>query len=267
MRWGFPTTAKGIAIGLLLSTVLFGPLWEAYISHRQKLLTELLNEACNGNLTSNDPKQPIDAISKLRGYSDKRVDIVLMRIVLGQCPTTVTIDAKETALEALATRPDPQASVTVARLLQPQQDLATRENVADVLAKTKCNLECNAYVLEYLERVSQGEPNLEDYLIEGEGADDDVTKAIAAEQQTLYAKLGSVLQRDKSQTLENLETIYGLGGLAPSAFAVQVVSRLGLKEACPLLAQSARELKLLDSKFFQVPRRRVEDTIATLRCR
>jgi hypothetical protein len=63
-------------------------------------------------------------------------------------------------------------------------------------------------------------------------------KELSEKEQELQTALDEVLRKNKPALGAVLERFYGLAGPFPSPFAVEVVSRLGLTEACPLLMRT-----------------------------
>ena len=63
-------------------------------------------------------------------------------------------------------------------------------------------------------------------------------RSLSEKEQELQTALDEILRKNKPALGAVLERIYGLAGPFPSPFAVEVVSRLGLTEACPLLMRT-----------------------------
>jgi hypothetical protein len=120
--------------------------------------------------------------------------------------------------------------------------------------------------MHYLERIWQGEPNFEDRWVLQAGGDERAIASHKAGQQAIYNDLFSVLRREKKETFIALANVYGLRSVVPSPFALDLVSRLELHEACPYLAESQRQLKDLSPEFFKAPRQELLKTIASLKC-
>ena len=79
--------------------------------------------------------------------------------------------------------------------------------------------------------------------------------------------LYSVLRREKKDAFKNLESVYGLGTEDPSPFALELLSRLHLKEGCQILLQSERQMAEYPPDSFDAPRHELESSIASLNCR
>jgi hypothetical protein len=87
------------------------------------------------------------------------------------------------------------------------------------------------------------------------------------DQQTLYAGLYKVLQREKVATLTDLEQVYGLGSADPSLFALDLVSRLGLPEACEYLRKSEEWMQSNPPGWYKGPDKELKAAIDSLRCK
>ncbi len=190
---------------------------------------------------------------------------MLLEIGLGHGPL-VWGDTQTEAIKALGKRNDPDVALAMANLLQPHEGLATRQAATAALQYLPCNTECVGSILHYLERVWRGEPNYEDRTVRPSGFQD-VTASLQRDQQTLYNSLYKVLQREQVATLTNLVKVYGLGSDAPSPFALELVSHLGLPEACPLLQQSDRAIEKLSPESYKAPRQELQAAIGSLKCK
>jgi hypothetical protein len=80
---------------------------------------------------------------------------------------------------------------------------------------------------------------------------------IEVEQGKVITGLFSVLRREPEITLDLLEGIYGLDGPSPRAFALYVIERIRLLEACPALTTSAIQVRdnRLEGKIQELIRR------------
>ncbi len=208
--------------------------------------------------------QSTEAVRELATYRGERATALLLYVALGHGPL-VWGDTQTEAINALAKRDDPKISRVVADLLQPHEGLATRQASAAALQHLPCKDECIRSILHYLERVWVGEPNYEDRTVRPSGFQD-VTKSLQNEQQVLYANLYSVLRREKLETLTTLMNVYGLGSDGPSPFALDLVSHLGVPEACPLLQQSDRAIQKLSAESYRAPRQELQSALASLNC-
>jgi hypothetical protein len=152
----------------------------------------------------------------------------------------------------------------LAVLLQPHQGLVVRREAAIALQKLPCNNLCVRAILHYLERTSQGQLNSEDLVVRPTGFDD-VSISLKKDQTVVYNDLFAVLRREKGETLINLAEVYGLGSDDPSLFALELSSKLGIHEACPVLKQSDNAIKEL-SEPNKAPRQAVQTALSSLQC-
>jgi len=189
---------------------------------------------------------------------------MLLDLALRLRPMDSGAFARVAAIEALADRHDSRVAPVLARLLQPHVEQPVRKAVADALEKLHCVGDCTASVLHYLERTSQGETNIEDrgmpHVDGQEGFWDRVQAMLARDQQSVYESLYTVLQQQGAATTYVLVNVYGLGTEAPSRFALQILSRTRLPEACPALMYSQETLEKLQDRD-----REREDVSAAIR--
>jgi hypothetical protein len=144
--------------------------------------------------------------------------------------------------------------------------LDTRKAAAAALRNLSCNRECIASVLHYLERIWRGEPNFEDRWVLAPG-NEPVLANCRAGQQGVYDDLYSILRREKKETFTTLVNVYGLGSVVASPFALDLLPRLDLHEACPYLQESERQLKGLSQEFFKAPRQELQSSLTSLNCK
>lgn len=248
-----------LIIGSVLAVVI-----PEYLSFRNKAMDRLYAEAAGYPQYFRDTEGSKAAIKKLAAYHDRRATTMLLQIALSHGSFIPGIQTE--AIRALGDRENPEISVSLANLLQPHEGLDTRQAVAEALQELPCKGECTRSILHYLERVWRGEPNYEDRTMRPPGFED-VKTSLQKEQQTLYATLYLVLQRNKVETVTALAQVYGLGSDGPSTFALDLVSRLGLHEACPSLLQSDKIIKERPPESFKEPRQELEAALASLNCR
>jgi hypothetical protein len=254
-------TLRGlVALGAAVAIAAAG-----YISYRNKQMDRLYAEAAGYPQFFRGSSQSTEAVRKLAAYRGRRATEMLLDIALGHGPLVLG-DTQSEAIKALGKRDDPDVALALANLLQPHEGLATRQAAATALQYLPCNTECVSSILRYLERIWLGEPNYEDRTVRPPGFQD-VTASLQKDQQALYVSLYGVLQREKVATYTNLVKVYGLGSDAPSAFALDLVSHLGLTEACPLLQQSDQAIKKLPAESYKAPRQELHGAIAALNCR
>jgi hypothetical protein len=176
----------------------------------------------------------------------------------------LTSEVQVQAIKALQESPDPEIAVKLSSLLQPHYGLDVRAATAQSLQRLPCKGECILGILHYLERVSRGEVNYEDAFIP---ARTNPVISPKKQQQDFYESLCVVLRRETSDTTATLRNVYGVGSPMPSRFALDLLSRLGLREACPLLLESDKQIKIRPADLFDAPRQELTTTLASLHCK
>jgi hypothetical protein len=235
-----------------------------YLSYRNKAMNRLYAEAAGYPQFFRGTGESTEAVKRLATYRGQRATELLLDIALGHGPF-VWGNTQTEAIKELANRSDPDVAVVMASLLQPHEGLVTRQAAATALRSLPCNTECVGSILYYIERVWRGEPNYEDRILRPPGFRD-VTTDLQKDQQVLYESLYTVLRREKVETLTALVKVQGLGSDAPSLFTLDLVSHLGLPEACPLLQQSDRAIQKLEPESYRAPRQELRAAITSLRC-
>jgi len=254
---------KGIlALGFAIAILVAG-----YLSYRNNQMDRLYAEAMGYPPFFRSSGESTAALKKLSSYRGHRASEMLLDVALGRGPVREFLpETQEEAIKLLGQRKDPEIALSLAKLLQPHEGLGIRRAVASGLKYPACNDECICLILHYLERLWRGDPNHEDRWIDSSGRGS-VTATVKKEQEMLYADLYSTLKGAKVETLMNLAGVYGLGTADPSPFALDLVSRLGLNEACPYLVQSDQALKNLSPEFYKAPRAELRSAIASLNCK
>lgn len=253
-------TLKGL---LALSTVVAIAV-AGYLSYRNKAMDRLYAEAAGYPPFYRGSAESAAAVRQLATYRGRRSTDMLLDLAVRGNP--LAPEAQTEAIKALGERQDPQIAVALANLLQPHEGLATREAAAAALQELPCKGECIRSTLHYLERVWRGDPNEEDRTVFPSGTEN-LRASQQKEQQALYGTLYSVLQREKVETLTNLAKVYGLGSEDPSPFALDLVSRLSLHEACSLLMRTDTLIKDSPHGLYSNPPKELQAAIASLRCR
>jgi hypothetical protein len=234
-----------------------------YLKYRDDAVDRLFQEAAGNPTFFRNNTDSRSALLKLAKYSGKRSTDMLLRIALGQSAPWASTQAD--AIKALSERREPEIATELAILLQPHQALEIRRAVAKSLETLPCEQECVASILHYLERISRGELNYEDAFVYP--ADLAPVLGSHKEQQLeVYKSLDLVLQQRKADTLAVLVAVYGLGSVEPSEFALDVIARTQLTEACPLLQQSAQAEQSLPPSRLRAPRDQVQAAISSLHC-
>ncbi len=234
----------------------------AYQRHQNQAMAQLYAEAADLSVFRSSVESQA-AVRKLATYRGQRSTDMLLSLALQDNPVVPQVQIE--AISALQERDDPRIAPALANLLQPHEGLDVRQSVATALQSLPCKGECIRAILHYLERIWRGEPNYEDRIVHGPGFED-AAASLRKDQQDLYSRLYSVLRREKVETLETLTEVHGIGGVGPSPFALNLLSRLGLQEACPLLLQSERQLKDFSAVFNNAPRQELRAALTSLNC-
>lgn len=252
------------ALGKFLGLTVIGAILAAgYLSYRNKVMDRLYAEAMGYPPFWRSSAESQAAVKKLADFHGGRSTSMLLDIALAN--NFLVAEAKTEAMKALRKRKDPQVADALADLLQPHEGLETRQAAAQALEDLPCVEKCIRSIAHYLERVWRGELNDEDRWVLPPG-NDEVTAGYKKGQQAVYQSLYSVLRREKVQTLTILVKVYGLGGEAPSPFALDLVSHLRLHEACPLLMQSDAAIQKVSRESYKAPRQELQDAITSLGC-
>ncbi len=245
------------------ATALVG-LYSLY-QRRERRMDELYARAIGENTV--DAKAAVRELGSYRGARSTRM---LLAVAEGKMPVP-WFDVQVEAVKALASRRDPSVSAALANLLQPHVSLGERQAVAHALQTLPCSSECVAAILHYLERMWAGEPNSEDTVKLLENPRTEFARRakayVAREHEELYQALYAVLKRENRLTLEALVQVYGLGTPEPSRFALALVARMRLVEACPALLQSQEGGAGPSSDIRVLPREEIEGTVGSLGCK
>lgn len=255
LRWALVGATAAVTAGLC----------GAYI-HRERRMDEIYARATGG-----DTVEAQAAVRELSTYQGTRSTHMLLDLAEGKVPLPWP-DVQAEAIRALASRQDPSIPIALANLLQPHVSLRVRGAAAEALGKLPCTAECVGAVLHYLERLWWGEPNSEDGTKPPENPRiqefyRNAKAGLAREQDGVYQALYGVLKRENRLTLENLVQIYGLGTAGPSKFALALVARIRLNEACPAVLRSEESASRVSPELFILPREELEATARSLGCR
>jgi len=212
--FGFRPARIGIAIILIL---LAGT---AYNTWRNARIDALARAAL-------DKKADVSSMKRLAGYSGQRSAELLGAVASGAQNQQVRL----AALQALVDRKDAARVSRLSELLLPSENLAMRQALANALYQTGCSVECVKNILYFEERMWRGDRPAEE-------VEPNPPKTLSEKEQELQTSLDEVLRRNKAALGAVLERTYGLAGPFPSPFAVEMVSRLGITEACPLLMRT-----------------------------
>src|SRR5664279_2527276 len=212
--FGFRPARIGIAIIVLILAV------TAYTTWRNARIDALAHSAL-------DKRADVNTVKRLAAYSGQRSAEQLGAIAAGAQNQQVRI----AALQALVARKDAARVSRLSELLLPTENLAMRQAIANAIYQTGCSVECVKNILYFEERMWRGDRPAEE-------VDAVPPKALSEKEQELQTSLDEVLRKNKPALGALLERTYGLAGPFPSPFAVEMVSRLGITEACPLLMRT-----------------------------
>lgn len=212
--FGFRPARIGIAVILILLAGM------AYTTWRNARIDALARSAM-------DKKANVNTVKRLAGYSGQRSAELLGAVAAGaQVP-----ENRLAALQALVQRKDAARVSRLSELMLPTEGLAMRQALANAIYQTGCTLECVRNILYFEERMWRGDRPAEE-------AAANPPAGLSEKEQELQTALDEILRKNKPALGLILEKTYGLAGPFPSPFAVEVVSRLGITEACPLLMRT-----------------------------
>ena len=212
--FGFRPARIGLAIILIL---LAGT---AYTTWRNARIDALARSAM-------DKKGDVLTVQRLARYSGQRSADLLGVVAAGaQVP-----EVRLAALQALVIRRDGARVSRLSELMLPSENLAMRQALANAIYQTGCSVECVRNILYFEERMWRGDrPAEETAAVPPPGQSE--------KEQELQTALDETLRKHKPELGVVLEKVYGLNTSFPSPFAVEVVSRLGVTEACPVLMRT-----------------------------
>src|SRR5271165_6056259 len=174
-----------------------------------------------------DKKPDVEAVKRLASYSGQRAGELLLVVASG-APTQET---RLAALQALVDRKDAARVSRLSGLLVPPESFAMRQALANAVYQTGCSVECVRNVLYFEERMWRGDRPAEE-------TQANPPAGLSEKEQELQTALDEILRKNKPALGAVLERTYGLAGPFPSPFAVEIVTRMGITEACPLLMRT-----------------------------
>lgn len=211
---GFRPARIGIAIiAVLLAAT-------AFTSWRNARIDALARSAI-------DKKGDVATVQRLASYSGQHSSDALLAVASGAQVKAVRL----AALQALVARKDAARISRMSELLLPTEDLAVRQGIANAIYQTGCSLECTRNILYFEERMWRGDRP-------SEATDAEPPKSLSEKELELQTSLDEILRKNKGPLGAVLEKFYGLNTSFPSPFAVAVVERLGITEACPFLMRT-----------------------------
>jgi hypothetical protein len=174
-----------------------------------------------------DKKPDVEAVKRLASYSGQRASELLLVVVSG-APTQ---ENRLAALQALVDRKDAARVSRLSELLLPPESFAVRQALANAIYQTGCSPECVRNILYFEERMWRGDRPSEE-------AEANPPAELAEKEKELQSALDEILRKNKAALGVMLQRVHGLAGPFPSPFAIEMVARLGLTEACPLLMRT-----------------------------
>lgn len=238
--FGFRPARIGIAIIVLLLAA------TAYTTWRNARIDALARSAL-------DKKADVGAVKRLAAYSGQRSAESLGAVAAG----AQNQQNRLAALQMLVDRKDAARVSRLSELLLPTENLAMRQALANAIYQTGCSVECVRNVLYFEERMWRGDRPAEE-------VEATPPKGLSEKEQELQTSLDEILRKNKAALGAVLERTYGLAGPFPSPFAVEIVSRLGITEACPLLMRTY--LTVSESVKASPEYKNVADAVEKLGC-
>jgi hypothetical protein len=232
--------------------------------HREDALSRLWTQV--SGVQGSD--QAFAAVREIATYRGERSTSMLLAISYGHPSPLPTRDVQVEAVKALSGGRDPQVSIAIAGLLRPQEILPIREAAAEYLQDGSCPDECIARMLHYLERVWNGELNIEDRTRYPASFGDFADRQRARDrdrQQSAYVKVLQALRRRGTATLQVMIDVYGLNTRAPSTFALAILPRIRPRDVCQVLLESRNQMGEPD-EFFDAPRKELAAAMQALKC-
>jgi hypothetical protein len=218
--------------------------------------------------TSGDSQQAQRAIEELGAIPGEDVSELLMRIASGEGDAAV-VHPTVSAIQALANRHDDRFADDISMLVQPHEHQPVKLAAAIALRTLECRSSCIARLMHYLERMDAGELTREERrmplrrLPQPERAETEFLNQI---RQDVDKAVYEVLRSHPVSTLETLQSVYGLGGPAPSIFALKLTADLDFRPACGHLLSSRDLLSGLSAEDFEAPREQLARTLDLLQC-
>ncbi len=239
--FGFRPARIGIAIIIIL---LAGT---AFTTWRNARIDALARSAV-------DKKGDVNTVQRLARYSGQRSADLLGVVAAGARVPEVRL----AALQALVNRKDAAHVSRLSELMLPSESLPMRQALANAIYQTGCSVECVRNLLYFEERMWRGDRPAEE-------TQPVPAPRLSEKEQELQTALDETLRKHKAELGVILDKVYGLNTSFPSPFAVDVVTRLGVTEACPLLMRTY--LTVHDNVRASPEYKKVADAVETLGCK
>lgn len=211
---GFRPARIGVAIILLLLAL------TAFNTWRNARISALAQSVMG-------TKADIGTVKHLASYRGQRSAELLGIVAAG----SQNQKNRLAALQALMDRKDAVHISQLSELILPTETLAMRQALANAIYQTGCSVECIRNILYFEERMWRGDRPAEETAA-------NPPAHLSEKEAELQTQLDEILRKNKPALGAVLEKFYGLGPLFPNSFAVEVVSRLGITEACPVLMRT-----------------------------
>jgi len=238
---GFRPARVGIAIILILLAGM------AFTSWRNARIDALARSAM-------DATSAPTAVKKLASYKGERAGELLL-VVASAAPVEQN---RLAALQALVARKDVARVSRLSELILPTENFEFRQALANAIYQTGCSLDCVKHILYFQERMWRGDRPAEESRAKP-------APGLSEKEQELQTALDEILRKNKPALGVVLEKTYGLNTLFPNPFAIEVVTRLGVTEACPLLMKTY--LSVNEDVRASAEYRNVADAVEKLGCK
>jgi len=209
---------KPMRLGIVLIVIVMAA--TAYNTWRNGRIDALAHAAL-------DKKPDATAVKRLASYSGQRASELLLVVASG----AQTQENRLAALKALVDRKDAARVSRMSELLLPPENFAMRQAIANAIYQTGCAPECVRNILYFEERMWRGDRPSEE-------TQPNPPAGLSEKELELQTALDEILRKNKPALGIMLERSYGLAGSFPSPFATEIVTRLGITEACPLLIRT-----------------------------
>jgi hypothetical protein len=223
MSWLDDFVFRPTRLGMIVVLIILGVL--AFTTWRNARIDALARSAL-GN------KPDVNAVRRLASYSGERASERLL-VIASAAPTH---ENRLAALQALVTRKDGARISGLSELLLPTESLTMRQAIANAIYQTGCSPQCVKNILYYEERIWRGDRP-------AEVTDANPPAGLSEPEKELQTSLDEILRKNKPALGAVLEKVYGLAGPFPGPFSIEVVTRLGITEACPLLMRTYLTVK------------------------
>ena len=204
----------------------------------------------------------------LAAIAQRSLEKLGVEVLLGSRVEAIDADGQVQAVRELQKRDDPKIPALLAGIMRTDTLIGARKAVAQAFESLPCDPLCSAALLHYLERINQGELNVEDTGASYYQSDlNEYVKAEnRAEQQEIYGLIYSALLRNSKTTNAILSDEYGLGSHSPKDFGIDFAMQSNDRESCPALEESASEMERDPKSSSANIRKKLHHAITALQC-